>query len=128
MVALDRQIFADCDPPPWESVTWWVVCDGRNVVGYAGASLMDRGKTLQLVRVGLAPEARGKGLQRRLIAARQRWGRRARARRSIAYTATWNTGSSNNLIRMGYELFRPRARKCGFGADKENFIYFHRRL
>jgi GNAT superfamily N-acetyltransferase len=78
MVALDRQIFADCDPPPWESVTWWVVCDGRNVVGYAGASLMDRGKTLQLVRVGLAPEARGKGLQRRLIAARQRWGRRAR--------------------------------------------------
>jgi hypothetical protein len=109
-------------------VTWWVVYDGPELVAFAGACLMDKGRALQLVRAGVDERARGKGLQRRLIGVRERWGRRMKARQSVAYTATWNTRSANNLIRMGYTLYHPRKRRCGYGADKRDYIYFRRPL
>jgi hypothetical protein len=41
-------------------------------------------------------------------------GSRARGKRMFTYTAPWNIYSANNLIRAGYELWKPERK---FGAD-----------
>ncbi len=58
-------------------------------------------------RAGVAPYARGRGLQRQLIRARERWCRGHGIRLGITYTVPNNCPSSNNLIRCGWRLYTP---------------------
>jgi len=85
--------------------------DGR-VCAYASLRVLglvdeaDRGAAY-FDRAGVAPWARGRGLQRQLIRARERWCRGRSVRVGITYTVPTNCASSNNLIRCGWRLYRP---------------------
>jgi GNAT superfamily N-acetyltransferase len=64
--------------------------------------------TAYLSRAGVLPAWRGQGLQRRLIALRERLARRQGFVWMISDT-TDNVPSSNNLIKAGYKLIEPSA-------------------
>lgn len=104
---LDRRCFAGTPPPRWDGPVWWVGRrpDGR-AVAYAG--LRRRGFVWELCRAGVALEARGEGLQLRLIRARERYVRARGGGRIVTYTARRNLPSARNLIRAGYTLYLPR--------------------
>jgi L-amino acid N-acyltransferase YncA len=52
-------------------------------------------------------EARGHGLQRRLIKVREQQAKRNGWRACITYTAPDNFASANSLIKAGYRLYGP---------------------
>lgn len=66
-----------------------------------------------LSRCGVLPGHRGRGLQRRLIAARLRKAQRLGVARAIT-TTYCNPASSNNLIHCGFRMYAPDA---PWGAD-----------
>ena len=66
--------------------------------------------TVYLSRAGVLPAWRGQGLQRRLIALRERLARRQGFVWMISDT-TDNVPSSNNLIKAGYKLIAPKKRE-----------------
>lgn len=105
-------------------VHWWIVRDvGDGVLaGYCGIVLShaDRGF---LCRAGVMPHARGNGLQRRMIRARERFARTQGWTRLVTYTHFTNTSSANNLIACGYRLYTPDAAWGGSSA-----LYFWRDL
>lgn len=107
---LDARLFvADSERPAVDANTaWWVVENqAGNVVGYAGAMLWEPDKAVYLHRAGLFESARGKGLHRRLIRVRERWGRLKGCSISYTYTSHANVASANNLIGCGYKLWTP---------------------
>ena len=102
---------------------WWLAYEGTRVVGYAGARVWEPDQALYLHRAGVLPEARGQGLQRRLIRARVQYARRLGLIRAYTYTAAWNVRSSNNLAACGFRLWRP-ARPWG----GKNCLYYYKRI
>ena len=58
-------------------------------------------------RAGVRPDARGQGLQRRLIRARVAYAKREGFPEVWTYTSNYNVASSNNLIREGFTLWAP---------------------
>ena len=83
----------------------WVAKYGNQFAGYARARL-DYGPqrtVLRLQECAVLPKYRGKGIQRRLIKARETWGRRQGAEVSLTYTVN-NPVSEENLKKMGYSL------------------------
>jgi len=102
---------------------WWLAYEGGRPVGFAGAQIWKPDNCLYLRRAGVLPEARGKGLQRRLIRARLAWGREQGARAAYTYTTSWNLASANNLIHEGFTLWKPEWRWAG--AD---MLYWWRKL
>jgi GNAT superfamily N-acetyltransferase len=103
---LDRQAFnGHCLLQEYElnRAVWWVAEMKQadwEPVGYAGAELVDG--VLVLTRAGVLPVARGAGLQRRLIAVRERWGRSRGAAVAQTYTHWANIQSQRSLVRCGY--------------------------
>jgi GNAT superfamily N-acetyltransferase len=61
---------------------------------------------MYMCRSGVAEDARGQGLQRRLLRVREAFARKNGARWLISDT-TDNTISANNLIAVGFRLFNP---------------------
>lgn len=108
---LDRQAFCGQSLTHEEELqasTWWVAelrgAEGWDPVGYAGAKL--DGTTLVLSRAGVLSEARGAGLQKRLISVRERWGKAHGAVVSLTYTHWANVKSQRSLIGCGYKPSR----------------------
>lgn len=93
--------------------TWWVAILDGVPVGYAGARVCDEGEAVFLSRAGVLKEARGKGIQRRLIRARVLWARKQKADCVITYTSISNCPSSNNLAAFGFQLWRPEWKWVG---------------
>lgn len=86
---------------------WWVAYDGTHPVAFAGltASSQVIGAGY-LCRAGVLPSHRGRGLQSRLIAVRERKARRLGW--PVLVTDTFdNPPSSNNLIRAGFRMHTP---------------------
>ena len=111
IVALDRVCMGECHWTLDEANALWVVHDTDDrVCAYASARMLtneaDNG-AVYLDRAGVAKEARGRGLQRRLIHARTAWARRRGARVAITYTVMTGCTSGNNLARAGFRLYRP---------------------
>ena len=101
-----------------ESKALWVVLDDDGtVVGAAGASTLR--KSLYLTICFLAPEARGKGLQQKLILLRLRWGKKQGC--TIAYTYTYRRNHAS-MVSLLKHNFSP------YYVDKSNFAYFARFL
>jgi GNAT superfamily N-acetyltransferase len=100
---------------------WWLASEDGRMVGYAAAAVDEH--VLYLTRAGVLPEARGRGLQRRLIRARVQHARRLGLTRCYTYTVPWNWRSTNNLIDCGFRLWLP-ARPWA----TKNCLYFFRRL
>ncbi|VTU32417.1 Acetyltransferase (GNAT) family protein [Variovorax sp. PBS-H4] len=90
---------------------WWVVWLDKQPVGFAALRPCQGHPTMgYLARAGVAPEHRGRGLQRRLIKVRENAGRRRGMAVMVTDTHLTNHASSNNLIRCGYRLYEPGGR------------------
>jgi GNAT superfamily N-acetyltransferase len=87
---------------------WWLASHKRHVIGFGaltvGSSDPNSG---YLMRSGVLPDWRGQGLQRRLIRARETKARKLGFQYIVTDT-TYNTPSSNSLIKAGYKLYHPK--------------------
>lgn len=94
---------------PRKGGDWWLVYRGEEAVGFAGLKQsFGDAEGGYLYRSGVLPEHRGRGLQLRLIRAREALARRY-GWRTLYSDTTDNPASSNTLIRAGYRLFAPAA-------------------
>lgn len=102
--------------PDWEYAAWWAVYEQGTPVAFAGLQPSQRWRDAgYLVRAGVLPAHRGRGLQRRLLRARERFARDAGWRWLLSATYK-NTTSANNLIREGFLLYEPRRPWLARGA------------
>ncbi len=107
VAALDRACFPGDEPYPTTDARWWLALDAGKPLGFAGAKFWPPDRCVFLCRAGVIPEARGKGLQRRLIDVRLRWATSVKARGAYTYTTPDNLPSANSLIHCGFKLFEP---------------------
>lgn len=105
---IDRQIFPEDPPVELKDTKWWVAFRGRRPVGFCGIALREEGKTGYMTRAGVVAGARRQGIHKRLIRVRLRWARQMKLSHVVTYTVSGNCGSSNNLIRAGFELYNPK--------------------
>ncbi len=105
ILALDARIFPGDHPVDvWDDrMAWWLCGD----VAFAGVRKVAGESLAYLCRAGVAPEARGQGIQRRLIRVRLAWARRHALEAAVTYTSATNTASSNNLAACGFRMYRP---------------------
>lgn len=110
--------FDDLYPKKEPRLYWWVVTEHptRKVVGFCGSRYMPADRYVFLCRAGVLPEARGKGLQRRMIRTRVAHAKSIDAVGCYSYTSYDNYASANNLIRCGFLLFEPNYAWGGNGA------------
>lgn len=103
---LQRECFGSIIVPA-EKAIWWSAVDGNFLVGFAGlkvSEIWDR--TVYLCLAGIEPQARGNGLQKRLIRARLKWA--IQHGMQWAYTDTrQNPASANSLISCGFKMYEP---------------------
>lgn len=121
---LDSRLFTDEERVDYidESV-WWVGWKDEVPVAYAGARYIPEANAVFLSRAGVLPEARGQGIQRKLISLRLRWANTTGAKNAITYTHPLNHPSANNLIRSGFLLYSPQWQWAG-----PEFLYWIRKL
>jgi GNAT superfamily N-acetyltransferase len=99
---------ADWESPDQGNVYWLVRDEDRKPVGFCSCRpSIERKDTVFLSRVALLPEARGNGLQRRMIRTRLRWARSEGYTRALTYTWLTNIASQRSLIREGFMPYRP---------------------
>jgi GNAT superfamily N-acetyltransferase len=85
---------------------YWIARDeaGRPV-GFCSAIHRSETNCVLLSRAAVAPEARGAGLQRRMIRARVTWARQLGAIDAITYVALKNYDSIVNLLKCGFRFY-----------------------
>lgn len=87
---------------------YWIAYDYDKPAGFAWLVQSTLAANIgYLKRSGVLPQYRGKGLQLRLLKAREQYAKRLGWAACISDTAFHNIHSSNNLIRAGYRLFEP---------------------
>lgn len=121
---LFTKIFGQCEEIEIEKWTsdWLVYYLGSEPVGFAGLSYTT--KTIACLElVGVLKSAGGRGIQKKLIKARERYARTKGCVKMITYTAGWNMKSINSLISCGYKTYRPMYAWAG-----KEFIYWWRKL
>jgi GNAT superfamily N-acetyltransferase len=119
VLALDEICFPHDDRITTADSLWWIVWHGKQPVGYAGLRLCQAKQNLGLAflcRVGVIPAHRGRGLQKRLIHARDRAARQLAVNEIVTYCVPWNCPSVNSLIACGYKFYRPGTKWGGAGA------------
>ncbi|WP_296320734.1 GNAT family N-acetyltransferase [Reyranella sp.] len=105
-------------------VIWFVALDDKKVVGFAGVRFIRRSKTAELVISGVATTHQGRGIQRRLISARERAARKVGMTRAVSYTIPQNAPSATNLAKRGYSTYRPKTAWSG----RRSVVYWEKRL
>jgi putative acetyltransferase len=76
---VDPQLDGDLDDPAATYAALWVTLDGEEVVGSVGLRALREG-VLELKRMYLRPDQRGRGLGKQLLALALEWARERRAR------------------------------------------------
>jgi len=111
------------------STTWepddefWGAFDGARLVGWGGLRQSRRWlDCVFLCSSGVLPEARGRGLQKRLIKARVRWAEKQGYYYAFTYTVPHNPASSRSLISCGFRPYWPSKPWAG------DVCYWHRPL
>lgn len=126
VLALDEICFPDDYRVNLADALWWIVWKGREAVGYAGLrpckNPCNNGVGF-LNRVGIVPDHRGNGLQKRLIRVREAAARRIGLTELVTYCVPWNSASINSLVACGYRFYRPHTKYGGAGA-----IYLRKRI
>lgn len=126
VLALDAQCFPSDHRPVLENSLWWVVWCGREPVAYAGLRVCEGAPNLGLgflSRAGVVAKHRGKGLQKRLIRAREAEARALGLKELVTYVAHWNCPSINSLAACGYKHYRPATKWGGKEA-----VYLRKQL
>lgn len=124
---LDSRLFTDEERvEDIDQSAWWVGFTEAGVpVAYGGIRLVNGDPTTAfLSRAGVLPEARGQGLQMKLLALRTRWARAQGCSQIITYTHKDNIRSANNLIRSGFLLYSPEWPWVG----NDDFLYWMKTL
>lgn len=104
---LHRATLGDRCPFPLLTGSWWLVMYDGEPVGFGGLhKAQSQPHSGYLVRSGIMPDHRGRGLQRRLIRVRERKAR-AFGWRFMVSDTTDNEHSGRNLEACGYERFQP---------------------
>jgi GNAT superfamily N-acetyltransferase len=110
VLSLDEQCFPSDHRPTLENALWWVVWNGKEPAGYAGLRLCQLPQNEGvgfLSRAGVVASHRGKGLQKRLIRAREAAARSLGLTDIVTYVAAWNSPSINSLVACGYRFYNP---------------------
>ncbi len=121
--ALNKLIFGATfhEGPELGNVMWLATDEEGEAVAFASVRpTADLPKFAFLSRVGVISGHRRQGLHTRLIRVRESYCS-GRFHMIWSYTADWNLGSANNLIRQGYTLFSP-------WWAQENKLYFKKDL
>jgi GNAT superfamily N-acetyltransferase len=119
VLPLDAECFPSDHRPVLENSLWWVVWCGKEPVGYAGLRVCENAQNKGLgflSRAGVIAKHRGRGLQKRLIRAREAAARSFGLNELVTYVAHWNSPSINSLVACGYRFYRP-ATKWGGAAS-----------
>lgn len=104
---LERRFFYDSPPLKehlMEGATWWVAEHEGMAVAFAGAVM--RGSDASLIRSAVMREARGLGLQKRLIRVRLAWAKKQGALRAVTYTHVRSIASMRSLVSCGFKPSR----------------------
>lgn len=104
---LQLHILPADEPKELENGWWWVVYDGPLPVAFAAMHESVRWcDTVYLSRAGVLPSHRGQGIQKRLLACRERKARKLKYRWLVTDTFM-NPPSSNSLISRGFRIYQP---------------------
>lgn len=107
----------------WELHTWWLAVDDEKIVGFCSA--VREKNFVFLSTAAVFPQARGAGLQRRMIAARVRWAQRQPGvDRAITYTVLHNYESMVNLLKCGFRFYRP-PKALRYKGDQAHYFVRH---
>lgn len=108
---LDRACFPHDEPVfiGGERVWWAAGQRSGSALAYAGVSPLREQGLAYFCRAGVVPQARGRGLQRRLLRARIAWCRKNKLE-PITDTTADNVASINNLIAVGFKAYVPEYR------------------
>jgi ribosomal protein S18 acetylase RimI-like enzyme len=80
-----------------------------DVVCYAGmAQSWSDSRAMYLSSAAVLPKYRSQGLHTRLIRARLKFAKKLGYERVITYALSGNFASLNNLIKLGFRLYRPK--------------------
>jgi GNAT superfamily N-acetyltransferase len=120
ILALDSRTLPEAPPAP--DSEWWGAWLDDELVGYAGARMLETG-AYYLSRAGVTPPYRGHGIQKRLIRCRVRRAWQLFAPRVVTYTVVYNAPSANSLISCGFRVYYPATAWAG-----DDVIYWRKRL
>lgn len=104
---LDKIIF-DQDEPfcEYEKCYWYVLKDGKRYIGFGGIYVgLNNGGFF--ARAGILKKYRGRGLQKKLIMAREKLAIKLDLDFVETYTSIDNYASINSLTRNGYYIVEP---------------------
>lgn len=120
---LDAKCFKGEYPYKKVGSYWWIAYLDDEPVGFAGLTPYDyiAKPACFLSRAGVLSKARGLGIHKRLILAREKLARKIGYNRIITYTSYENIISANNLIKRGYKLYWP---ETDWGI--KNGLYFEK--
>lgn len=126
VLPLDEICFPVDERISTEDSLWWIVWHGKKPVAYAGLRPCKDPKNKGLAflcRAGVLPDHRGRGLQKRLIRARERAARKLGVTRLITYCMPYNSPSINSLVSCGYRFYWPAEKWGGSTA-----VYLHKKI
>ena len=94
-------------PLPYTDGQWWIAYDGMNPVGFCAViPSFQWQKTGYLLRSGVMPDYRGRGLQKRFIKLRIKYAKEQGWDWLVTDTR-YNPASVNSLISCGFKLYKP---------------------
>lgn len=121
--ALHKATFPADAEPEWGAGTWWIVQTDGVFVAFSGIQRSRQWSDAgYLVRAGVLPRARGQGLQRRLVRAREHFAKQQGWRWLVTATLG-NPASANTLIASGFRLYEPTTPWLAEGA-----LYWRKRI
>ena len=115
----------NADKVPGEDHTYWLVEHEGKHIGLTSAVYRPEKGYIYLSYAIIMPGTKLKGLQRKMIQHRLRWGKRQGALYAVTYTLLKNYPSMVNLLRCGFR-FANEPRGWPFIGDKVH--YFERQL
>lgn len=130
-VELLQELDAQCFPTDYSysfSVKefWWIAYDKNVPVGFAGFKFYK--KRCSFLRAGVLPEYRGKGIHKKFILTRILAAQKMGAEEIVTYTSLSNYRSFNNLVRLGFNLYRWKKELGGKKRKEYIFLWFKLKL
>lgn len=136
LIDLNKECFPTDPIPDWNSALWYGgIIIGENtdvdgeVVSFCGWKPIIQNSSIRgfHYRAGVSERARGRGLQKKMIAFREKEMRSHSINTAVTYTDADNANSMRNLIEMGYRPYCPDHYTClsGFGRlGRVGFVHW----
>ena len=113
----------------------WLLWNAGTPVGFCGVRQSETWSDWAfLSRSGILPAARGRGLQRRMVAVREAWARSQGLEGITTYVSNDNVPSLMNLLKCGFFIYDPEFKSATKPeaewrrGSRDGFIYLAKRL